>query len=225
MTKSIACRYPSNNTNGGRSKIQNSEDAQTELRKTTTSSKANNPGVGDHQEASNDDTVVDTGLVLSESDFASIGWDAAEIEFPSLLDPQTIDGSIKSPSSGSRSSATDPLPSAEQIIQIQQAISLYNVRSLILRPKVRSGGQRITNLILQTLISYPRIILQHNTLPPFIHPQSLSFDNDTEPLANCISLMRMISRGARESRKLFWKNVRLECERFCDEVRLKFRFL
>ncbi|KAJ6086544.1 hypothetical protein N7467_005458 [Penicillium canescens] len=38
-----------------------------------------------------------------------------------------------------------------------------------------------------------------------------------EPLDNCINLVHMISGGMRGSRKLFWRNVRMECERLCAE--------
>ncbi|KAG2170740.1 hypothetical protein VTO58DRAFT_110979 [Aureobasidium pullulans] len=34
-----------------------------------------------------------------------------------------------------------------------------------------------------------------------------------EPLANCLSLLHMIGGNIRGSRKLFWKNVSMECER------------
>jgi hypothetical protein len=30
--------------------------------------------------------------------------------------------------------------------------------------------------------------------------------------------VHMISSGVQGSRKLFWKNVRMECERLCEEV-------
>jgi len=97
----------------------------------------------------------------------------------------------------------------------------YNPRKLILRPKMKNGGaQRIGNLILHTMKSYPTMMLRHNTLPPFIHPCLISSDvedNDMEPLTNCISLMHMITSGVQGSRKLFWKNVRMECERLREE--------
>ncbi|KAK5095426.1 hypothetical protein LTR70_003590 [Exophiala xenobiotica] len=38
-----------------------------------------------------------------------------------------------------------------------------------------------------------------------------------EPLNNCISLMHMLKSGVQGTRKLFWKNVRLECERLYGE--------
>ncbi|KAL1841425.1 hypothetical protein VTK73DRAFT_3484 [Phialemonium thermophilum] len=83
-------------------------------------------------------------------------------------------------------------------------------------------AQRIAKLILHTLKSYPVMLLRHNTLPPFLHPSTIAIaasnaDNAMEPLNNCMSLVHMISSGVRGSRKLFWKNVRLECERLCQE--------
>ena len=67
------------------------------------------------------------------------------------------------------------------------------------------------------------MLLRHNTLPPFIHPQftGQNVENDQmESLENCISLVRMIGNGSRSSRKLFWKNVRMECERLYRDVSL-----
>jgi hypothetical protein len=96
-----------------------------------------------------------------------------------------------------------------------------NTRSLILRPKATNGGEGIADLILHTLKSYLRMMLHHNTLPPFIHPRTISPDFDrgnTEPLTNCISLVHMIGTNVKGSRKLFWKNVRLECERLLEDV-------
>lgn len=65
------------------------------------------------------------------------------------------------------------------------------------------------------------MMLRHNTLPPFIHPSVVSSDLDNpnlEPLTNCIALVHMIGSGIQASRKLFWENVRMECERLCEEV-------
>lgn len=72
-----------------------------------------------------------------------------------------------------------------------------------------------------TLRSYP-LMFRQNTLPPFVHPHLLSSDaykDQIELLTNCISLLHMISGGVQGSRKLFWENVRLECERICEDVR------
>jgi hypothetical protein len=93
-----------------------------------------------------------------------------------------------------------------------------NVRSMMLRPKMHPRADSTTNLIFYTLKSYTLMLCQH-ILPPFIHPSYVSFTDEgttTEPLENCITLMHMMASGVQGSRKLFWRNVRQECERICD---------
>lgn len=199
---------------------------------------AYSPSIEYRQEASNDGgTILDSALVISDPEFANIGgdhldWDDPNIDFANFLNPQTNDETVQYPSSGSLSFVRHSTPSTDQTVQVQQAIYSLNVpiptlptstvRSLIQRPKVKTGAQRIANLILHTLKSYPLMMLRHNTLPPFIHPRLISSDvenNHMEPITTCISLVHMISSGVQGSRKLFWKNVRLECERLCEEVR------
>ncbi|KAL5378089.1 hypothetical protein DPSP01_009373 [Paraphaeosphaeria sporulosa] len=95
-----------------------------------------------------------------------------------------------------------------------------STRSLVLKSKARPGSHRVVTLILHTLKSYPQMMLRDGTLPPYIHPHLVSSDfngNDMESLSNCISLVHMISHKVRGSRKLFWKNVRSECERMSTE--------
>ncbi|KEF52703.1 uncharacterized protein A1O9_11120, partial [Exophiala aquamarina CBS 119918] len=70
--------------------------------------------------------------------------------------------------------------------------------------------------IFHTLTSYPMMMLRTNTLPPFIHPHLISSNTKKiylEPLSNCMSLIHMIRSRVQGSRKLFSRNVRLECER------------
>jgi hypothetical protein len=64
-------------------------------------------------------------------------------------------------------------------------------------------------------------MLRDDGPPPFIHPDSVSdVDNcDMESLSNCFTLMPMLRSRAEGGRKLFWKNVRMECERVFEEVR------
>lgn len=94
-------------------------------------------------------------------------------------------------------------------------------RSLIPRSNSKAGPQRAVTLILHMLKSYPQMMLRDSTLPPYIHPYFMSPEfsgNDMESLHNCMNLMRMISYSVQGSRKLFWKNVKLECERFIADV-------
>lgn len=112
--------------------------------------------------------------------------------------------------------------SNELSLSIPLSLPTYTPRSLIQRPNIKAGTQRIANLMFHTLKSYPQMMLRPNTLPPFIHSAWMSdgvFDKDhLEPLNNCISLVHMVNSRVRGSRKLFWRNVRMECERLCEEV-------
>jgi hypothetical protein len=168
--------------------------------------------VEDRQEASNNgDMILDSAPVISDPDSANIGgqcldWNDLDIDFANFLNSQMNDKIIQYPSSGSSSLVRHSLPSTYQTVQVQQAISAPkvlipplptpNIRSLIQRPKIGTGSQRIANLILHTLKSYPLMMLRYNILPPFIHPGLISSDvenNHMEPLTNCISLVHMIS--------------------------------
>lgn len=194
--------------------------------------------VENHQAASNDgDITLDRAHIIPDPEFANLGpecldWDDPDIGFANFLNPQAYDETVQYPSSGPSSLVRHSIPSTDQIVQVQQAISSPNVsiptistytrRALIQRPKRMAMQQSIANLIFCTLKSYPLMMQRHNTLPPFIHPRLMSSDvenNHMEPMTNCINLVHMISRGVQGSRKLFWKNVRLECERLCAEVR------
>jgi hypothetical protein len=100
--------------------------------------------------------------------------------------------------------------------------------TLVQRPRPENGRQKTAGFILHTLKSFPQMMLRHNTLPPFIHPRLMTppsiadREDELEPLHNCISLLHMLRGRVAGSRKLFWRNVRMECERFlqevCDEV-------
>ncbi|KAK2762071.1 hypothetical protein FQN54_001078 [Arachnomyces sp. PD_36] len=179
------------------------------------------------------DITLDDALDISASELASFeneypSWDDPDIDFTSLLDPQTENDNLQCPSPASSSLISHSTLGTDEISQGQQAISYptqsisrlpsYNIRSFIQRSDIKTGT---LNLILRTLKSYPLTMLRHNALPPFIHPHliqsNMENNSDMEALTNCISLMHMISNGVQGSRKLFWKNVRLECERFIEK--------
>ncbi|KAF2636950.1 hypothetical protein P280DRAFT_408318 [Massarina eburnea CBS 473.64] len=187
-----------------------------------------------HQSSNNAIPTLEDVLAIPDADFnfgpGIFDWPGNDIDFTNFLDqPQeALDleshPAIASPSDLVR---TDTAPD-EQIISRHQAISMRNlpripalhIRSLVPKERLQRGAQRTTNLILHTLRSYPQMMMRHDLLPPFIHPESISpssSEKSMEPLVNCISLVQMISSKVRGSRKLFWKNVRLECERICAE--------
>ncbi|KAI3331452.1 hypothetical protein HD806DRAFT_518473 [Xylariaceae sp. AK1471] len=205
---------------------------------TTPSSVADSPSIDSGQEANNGGNMLLNGaLDMPIPDFSNLGgdymeWDDANMAFVDFLNTQTTqtNKSYLSPSSSSFSPRSTPLTNQttrEQRDAFSPELSIPTaptsaVRSLVQRPKIQAGAQRISNLILHTLKSYPLMMLRHNTLPPFIHPSLVSSDvenPDMEPLTNCMSLTHMITSGVQGSRRLFWKNVRLECERLSHEHR------
>lgn len=238
ITKAIECHYPVNTPKGIGLGIQHRDNPPTEQWRMAPSFVADSPGIGNRQEASDKGNIIlDSALVLSDPEFVNLGgehldWDDSDIDVADFLNPQRTDKTIQCPSSGSSSSVRHSTPSTDQTLQVQQAIfspnvsiptlPTYTLRSLFQRPRIKTGAQRITSLILHTLKSYPLMMLRHNTFPPFIHPRLISSyveNNHMEPLSNCISLVHMISNRVYGSRKLFWTNVRLECERLGEEAR------
>ena len=249
LTKGIKCHYPAPKTPkssgpapGSVQLTQHSNNAANEGRREIAPSwmTADSPTVlQNYQEASNhgDVSLDNSALALSNTELENLGdeyldWDALQhIDFVDFLSPQTNEGSVQYPSSES----TSP-PSTDPIIQVQQKsthspsvhVSIpswpsHTPRLLVQRPKIKTGSQRVHSLILHTLKSYLRTMMNHNSLPPFIHPRSVSIDaennNCMNPLTNCMSLVRMIGNEVQGSRKVFWENVSLECKRMCEEVR------
>lgn len=119
----------------------------------------------------------------------------------------------------------------QQVVHVQPIITpsagkiprspFKNKRSLDQRPKLTIEYQRTTALMWHILRSYPLMILNQTTLPPFIHPHIVSpgFEIQLiEPLLTCINLMSMINNGLKGAKRLFWRNVRSECEQMCAEV-------
>ncbi|KAL2868591.1 Zn(II)2Cys6 transcription factor domain-containing protein [Aspergillus lucknowensis] len=172
-----------------------------------------------------------------------LSWDDLNLDFTDMLDPEKSmspsinDNALQSPSLGLHSvPAQESLPSIshQPIVPQEQPTFSPNAlltipplpttlpRLLIPRPVPRKGAQRTTKLIQHTLKSYLLTMLRHNALPPYIHPRLVASGivNDginTGPLSRCINLVRTISDEIRGSRALFWRNVRVECERLCAE--------
>jgi hypothetical protein len=94
--------------------------------------------------------------------------------------------------------------------------SAFNFRSLWTRPSLNTGAQVTANRMASILNSYPRMMLNDNALPPFIHPQwvlASGSEPSLEPLANCMSLLGSLGTNVRGNTSLFWRNVRMECDR------------
>ncbi|RAQ51718.1 hypothetical protein AFGD_006027 [Aspergillus flavus] len=215
---------------------QRANDAETERLNTIAQSVADIPGLDTFLDATNDgDIPLDRALVIADSEVTAVGERYSDdiipdVDFADLLNVHMDGENILYTPSGSSSSVYQSISSADEVVQVQHPrpspklsippVPTQAIRSLVQRPSMGTGTHRIAKLILHNLISYPQMMLHHNTLPPFIHPSVVSSDLDNpnlEPLTNCIALVHMIGSGIQASRKLFWKNVRMECERLCEE--------
>lgn len=234
IARAIQCQYPANKPRNMESKIQSSDNGPIGQRIAIPSLTVSSSSAENDQESSNDSDInLDRAPIISDPVFTYIGddyldFDDPQIDLAGIFNQQSNVGTVQYPPLGSSASARHWIPLTNQTLHTSFSpyISIpkqptTTFRSLIQRPKLSSGAQRIANLILHTLKSYPLMMLRYSSLPPFIHPRLISSeaeDNHMEPLTNCICLVHMISSGIRGSRKLFWKNVQMECERMCEEV-------
>ncbi|KAF2720483.1 hypothetical protein K431DRAFT_270669 [Polychaeton citri CBS 116435] len=215
MAKGIECHYPLNTHKDTLSKTQqHSDNAILPSREARTNDES-------HPVASDDvDVIHDGALATSDMEFTHLGWDEIGVDFINFWNSESDNLAIENPSSGPSSSSVTSTtgPSPQAIFSPDKLMATRPtsaVRSLVRRPERKTGAQRIATLILHNLKSFPLMMLRHNSLPPFIHSSVLAPNADNqsiEPLTNCISLMHMISSNVQGSRKLFWKNVRSECE-------------
>ncbi len=158
-------------------------------------------------------------------------WGGGAIDWPSLLSSQmNIDGAQYHDSFSPTTIMDSDTPSSDNSSNFYRGMLLpksqvlrmptFNKPSIFHRQHTDLATQRVSQLMLQTLKSYPLMMLRQRTPPPFIHPCLLigNANDDMEPWHNCMSLMHMMHGGVQGSRKLFWRNVRMECERFCEQV-------
>jgi hypothetical protein len=117
--------------------------------------------------------------------------------------------------------STDPLfiskPPPFTISTSIPAMPTYALRSFTQRS---TRTNTTATLILRILTSYPKMLQDPTSPPPFIHPSFLNNDDETDSLGTCASLMHLL--GPR-NQHLLWKNVRLECERLTIQVRILFQ--
>lgn len=229
--KAVECNYPTTTKpKDSKPKAQNNYNDTSERQKVSPSLVEDIASVENDAETSNNDDIL---LAVSDPEFATfdeqnLDWDYPEINFTEFLGFQENDKTFQNPSSEPSALIRQ---STAQINRVRKFPSSPDIsmpikptgtpRSLVLRTGMKASAQRTASLMLNTLKSYPLMILRHKTLPPFIHSHLISSNAenlDMEPLNNCISLLHMISSGVQGSRKLFWKNVRLECERLCESV-------
>jgi hypothetical protein len=183
----------------------------------------------DKDVASNDDMPIDFDFTNISKEHG--GWDLINIAKPSTSTPH-FPGAHQQPHT-SMAAATfpnsppqlgfdiytpsTPLPATPFI----SPMPTYALRSFTQRSAIKGSATTTAMLMFRILTSYPMMLQDPITPPPFIHPSFLTNDEDKsmESLATCASLMRMLNGGTGHgSKSLLWKNVRLECERLQVQV-------
>ncbi len=86
----------------------------------------------------------------------------------------------------------------------------------------RSHTQHNADLIIQSLRSFPTMMIRKETFPWFIHPRSMDRGEavPSEALSNCMSIAQMFSSRTSETRSFLRRTVGAEHRRLQFEVRL-----
>jgi hypothetical protein len=106
---------------------------------------------------------------------------------------------------------------------IPASLAYRDPSSLFERRKFSEPGLELTgDLALHILHSYPYMIANQDSVPPFIHPRyHYLAENDTtspSPLNAALKLAKTLLQGRRMNKSLIWGLVRIEQERLLIEV-------
>lgn len=237
VKKNISCRYPLNSNPSPQSENQQGRPengAETATSEAPNFSNISTTGipqctVESCSEPLNDTTNVsaipDPGSEIYDWDLSNIGstdclpFNDAHITSPTTFDvPSALETVDTTPlhdfATEVRLMTYAPMVASANA-RIPRSLP-FNLRSMWVRPKLKSGAQVTANHMARILNAYPKMMLNCDTLPPFVHPQWISAcESETflEPLANCMSLLGMFTAGVRGTASLFWRNVRMECDR------------
>lgn len=130
--------------------------------------------------------------------------------------------------SGELQSASNTITLSEQSLQASSSIPVSlayrDPSSLFERRKFSEPELELTSdLALHILRSYPYMIANRGSVPPFIHPryQYLSESETARPssLDAALKLAKMLLHGRRMNKSLIWGLIRIEQERLLNEVR------
>ena len=91
----------------------------------------------------------------------------------------------------------------------------------------RPHAQHNADLIIQSLRSFPTMMLRRETFPWFIHPHSQLLSKSTdaalpEALSNCMSIAQMFASRTSETKNFLRQTIGAEYRRFVSEVRFLF---
>lgn len=91
----------------------------------------------------------------------------------------------------------------------------------------RPLAQHNADLVIQSLRSFPAMMLRRETFPWYIHQHSQILSKPTtaalpEALSNCMSIAQMFALQTSETKPFLWRTVRAEYRRLSNEVRIMF---
>ncbi|KAH7406726.1 hypothetical protein DE146DRAFT_753280 [Phaeosphaeria sp. MPI-PUGE-AT-0046c] len=161
--------------------------------------------------------AIDVEFDVTDLDGSQLSWDLIDTE-PTATPDLAFDKQQPLLNLVSTLSAAQhhnfPTPPYSPISALS-SMPLYHLRAFARNPVTVSGGANTTSiLMMRMLTSYPMMLRDPTSPPPFIHPLFLtSEERPLESLNTCVSLMQMLGSGIKGSKKLVWKNIRLECER------------
>jgi hypothetical protein len=229
ILRQLDCHHPSR----GSTNRQISENAEGKvLRNIGSQTDLFEPSnTGAAQSIASEDSSLSSAVDLNplEVGVGPFAWDIVDVESPST---QVLNHE-NTQQSESYSVASVPLDPAVQRRDDESYTGLasfirdayipemptYSLRSFTQKPAIKAGGLRTASLMLRILTSYPLMLRNPESPPPFIHPSYLDHENKSmESLTTCASLMQMLSSGGQGSKSLLWKNVKLECERLHAQV-------
>ncbi|KAH8200684.1 hypothetical protein TruAng_005148 [Truncatella angustata] len=227
--KAIECHYPAHVPGSAASTIRRSDGELREWQQAPSLFIGDSQAATEREDTSNEfNAIFDAALFASNSELTNVAgdsfdWINTDTSIAKFSYQQSKDVTVTFPSLEpsyliSQTAAPPEYPTVQlQEVMWSPSLSIppvlsHTPRSLIQRPTMRTGAERIRSLIFHTMKSYPLMILHNDSVLPYVHAHLASSDDEDdgmEPLNNCISLVHMLSHGVRGSSKLFWKNCEL----------------
>ena len=229
-SKGVVCAYPATKSQGSKTNNQHSQTHTKEIHGTepTAPPVLGSTTAGITSQASHEQpfpiNAIDTAFAFEfvQDPQDAFDWETSNDDFAEFLNYDN--DSIQTQLDFAFPTARDQILSQDHLLVPTPSMHIspkITLRSLTQGPNIKAGARLTANLMARILNTYPMMMLRYDALPPFIHPQWISSTDEmkfAEPLTNCMSLVTMFNTRVAGSAKLFWRNVRQECKRICDEV-------
>lgn len=118
-------------------------------------------------------------------------------------------------------------PADQMTDMMQRSISPMSLHwkapKVMFQRSTQSAEAQMAAIMLgQIICSFPSMMTQRETFPPFIHTKFYSCASDSETMPNilkdCMGLAQMFVSRTKESSGVFWRAVRMEQEKLLSQV-------